>query len=127
MGTVLLLVGLSVVRGRSRARRVRRGGLSGTARVQSLRHSAVTAHRQPLVVIGASVSVPGRPLYRVTLRTAMDLIQLARLQPGNVIPVRVDPRRPKRVEIDWLAPAPPGGPWPVTALEWDTLPPADTE
>lgn len=79
-----------------------RDGTPGTAEVLSTRDTGVTINNFNFVIkIKLRVTVPGRAPYEVTIRHVLTGRHMwGTIQPGMVLPVRVDPRNPNRVAID---------------------------
>jgi len=85
-----------------------RDGIPGTATVLSTQDTGVTINDLNLVVqLRLRVTVPGRAPYEVTIRHVLSgRSAWGSIQPGMVLPVRVDPTNPNHVAVDSNA----GGP-----------------
>lgn len=102
---VLLLATGSVKVGRQRFRkRVLAEGIAGTAEIVSMAQTRIMINYQPVMRLRLTVSLPDRAPYEAQLRQLIPSVLLVRAQPGNVVAVRVDPRKPDRPVIDWNAP-----------------------
>jgi hypothetical protein len=58
---------------------------------------------QPMVEIDLTVMAPGSPPYPATVSQVVQQVNLARLQPGATLRVKVDPANPGTIWIDFLA------------------------
>ncbi|GAA1741866.1 hypothetical protein [Luedemannella helvata] len=78
-----------------------RDGSPGTARVLTVRDTGVVVNGVNLVVnLGLRVSVTGRPPYDVSVRHVLaGRSAWGSIQPGAIVPVRVDPADPTKVAI----------------------------
>lgn len=81
--------------------RILREGVSGQARILSMRETGVYVNRRPQVEFGLEVTTPTHGTYSVTQREAVPLILLGRLSSGVPLPVKVDAANPEAVLIDW--------------------------
>jgi hypothetical protein len=79
-------------------------GIDGTATVMSATQTGALVNYNPAVQLELLVTVPGGPPYPVSLQTVVQQIQLARVQPGATIPVRVARSDRSLVTIDWARP-----------------------
>ncbi len=78
-------------------------GTPGSATITSLKATGWRYNRHyPIVRFGLTVEAGG--LYPVEVKQAVDPELLARLAPGAVVAVRVDPLDRKKVVIDWRQP-----------------------
>jgi len=81
--------------------RLRRIGVSGTARVRDSREAGTSPIGDPLVEVELTVELDGRAPYDVRQRTAVPRRRLGRLQAGRSVPVLVDPQDPARLVVNW--------------------------
>lgn len=79
-------------------------GVDGTATVMSATQTGALVNYNPAVQLELLVTVPGGPPYPVSLQTVVQQIQLARVQPGATLPVRVARSDRSLVTIDWARP-----------------------
>ncbi len=78
-------------------------GTRGSATITSLKSTGWRYNRSyPIVRFGLNVEAAG--VYPVEIKQAVDPELLARLAPGTVVGVRVDPLNRKNVVIDWRQP-----------------------
>lgn len=56
---------------------------------------------QPVVELSLLVFLEGRPPYPVTVQQVVPVTQVGRLAPGTRLAVKVDPRAPETIWIDW--------------------------
>ena len=80
-------------------------GLDATATVAAVRQSGAMINYQPMVEIDLTVMAPGSPPYPATVSQVVQQVHLARLQPGAVLRVKVDPANPATIWIDFFATA----------------------
>ena len=126
-GFALLLFG---VRSRGKAKeadRLQATGISGMATIMGATQTGMYLNEQPQIELDLSVAVPGRQPYQAAHTSFIPLMLLARVQPGTVLPVKVDPQDPSNFVIDWQGGAqsmpgmpgmvvvPAGGSWPPGA------------
>jgi hypothetical protein len=81
--------------------RLRRVGLSGTARILRSRETGISPLGDPLVEVDLAVEVDGRVPYEVRQRTAVPRRRLGRLHAGRSVPVLVDPHDPQTLVVEW--------------------------
>jgi hypothetical protein len=92
------------------ADRLRTEGVPGTARLIQARDAGITMTGMgagldsPVADLDLEVTIPGSEPYRTTVRAAVPRLQVARLAPGSVLPVRVDPLDHSKLVVDWNAP-----------------------
>ena len=104
VGAILLAVGVAIVGGQRRRRRVLAEGIAGTARITSVTQTNTMINNQPVMVLRLMVNIPDRPPYEAHLRQVIPFVLLMRAQPGSVVAVKVDPNQADRPVIDWNAP-----------------------
>jgi hypothetical protein len=86
---------------RSRNPKIRGPALSGTAQVLSAQTTGTMINQSYVLRIALRVQIPDRQPYDVTVSRRIHPIQMAAIQPGNVIPVQVDAANPNVVEFDF--------------------------
>jgi hypothetical protein len=91
--------------------RLRRVGLSGTARVLRATEAGTSAAGEPVVDVELAVQVEGRPPYEVRQRAAVPRRRLGRMHAGRSVPVLVDPQDPQRLVVEWPQ-------WTRQVVEW---------
>ncbi len=100
--SVVVLIGTMIIQVvGSRPRRLR-NGVPSTATVVSARHTGVVIN-DVILVFEVELDVHpigGGPAYRAKAGTQVATFNSHLLAPGNLVRVRVDPRRPDRVAID---------------------------
>lgn len=107
-GLGLVWFGLRARRSAAEADRITSTGIAGTATVTELTQTGMTLNNQPQVEIGLLVSLPGRKPYAASLKQFVPLILLGRLSSGQPLPVKVDPKDPQAIVIDWASGVLPG-------------------
>jgi hypothetical protein len=80
-------------------------GISAAATVVALREGFGEINLQPIVEIDLTILPSGLPPYPVTVKQAMPIHQIAMMQPGAHLNVKVDPNSPATVWIDPTSPA----------------------
>jgi hypothetical protein len=74
-------------------------GMDATATVAAIRQGTGMVNYQPIMEIDLTVMPEGLPPYPVTVKQVVPQMQLAQLQPGANLNVKVDPNDPAAV---WL-------------------------
>jgi hypothetical protein len=80
-------------------------GIDATATITVVRQGAAMVNFQPVVEVDLTVLPDGLPPYPVTVKQVVPQVQLAQVQPGTNVRVKVDPDDPSSVWIDWAQPA----------------------
>jgi hypothetical protein len=87
--------------GVAEAKDLQAGGVATDAEILSLWDTGITLNQDP--VIGLKVQVrpkDGQPYEATIAKSLISRLDIPRFQPGNVIPVRFDPKNPARVALD---------------------------
>ena len=82
-----------------KARRLIQYGILGTAEIISMKETGTTMNNAPQVEFSLKVSVPGREPYTAVMKDYISLVDLAALQQGSTVDVRVDPDDPGSMMI----------------------------
>jgi hypothetical protein len=61
------------------------------------------AQEQPIYTLTFQIKLPGRPVMHARTRVGVPLDKIARLQPGDTVVLKVDPRDASTMAIDWDA------------------------
>jgi hypothetical protein len=61
------------------------------------------ANEQPIYTLTFQIKLPGRPVMHARTRAGVPLNRIANLQPGDTVVLKVDPRNPSTMAIDWDA------------------------
>lgn len=86
-------------------------GLSGTAQVLSVRDTGMTiANVNAVFAARSTVTIPGHPSYEADARVVLPRNMWGAVQPGAIVPVKVDPKDLSRVVADLAAIPPTTGP-----------------
>jgi hypothetical protein len=80
-------------------------GIDATATVTAVRQQGGMVNFQPMVELDLTVMAPGNPPYPLTVTQVVPQTQLALLQPGASLKVKVDQSDPSAVWIDFAASA----------------------
>ena len=80
-------------------------GIEATATVTAVRQGGGMVNYQPMVEIDLTVMAPGSPPYPLTVEQVVPQTQLAMLQPGASLKVKVDPNDSSAVWIDFAGSA----------------------
>jgi hypothetical protein len=79
-------------------------GVAGKGTVlESAFVNEMDAENQPVYMLTFQIEVPGRPPVHGRARTGVPLERIARLQPGDIVALKVDPHNPASMAIDWDA------------------------
>jgi hypothetical protein len=101
VGLIMLIVGWIMVARAQSAARLLRNGDAARARVVEAVKTGRPVNGQPSLRITLLIDLPGHSTYAATTRTVVPTVMLGRVQPGTIVAVRVDPRDPQRVVLDW--------------------------
>ncbi len=87
--------------GMSEAKDLQRVGTPALAEIQTIGETGLTVNDDPVITLDVEVRPADRPPYRATIkRLLVSRLEIPQFQPGNVIPVRFDPKDPSRVSFD---------------------------
>jgi hypothetical protein len=75
-------------------------GVDASAAIVAVRDAGAQVNMQPMCEIDLTVMPDGLPPYPVTVKQIVPMAQLAALQPGKTVNVKVDPNNPATVFID---------------------------
>jgi hypothetical protein len=70
------------------------------AQVMQIRETGTSLNNQPEIVLALTVQRQGQPPYQAQAQTFISQLHFPRIQPGSIVPVRVDPGNPLRVTLD---------------------------
>jgi hypothetical protein len=79
--------------------------VAAQVQVVSVTPTAGSVNGSPLVDVGVTVLVSGRPPVPAFASVMVPVTGLHRLQPGATLPAWVDPADPTAFAIDWMSPA----------------------
>jgi hypothetical protein len=77
--------------GSADAQRLMMTGTVATGIIKAVRDTGTLVNNSPMVEFDLDVTVPGQPPYPVTHRQIVNQLQIPSIQPGNPVPLRVDP------------------------------------
>lgn len=103
LAMILALSGCAVIdrmSGVAEARDLQAHGESATAKILQIWDTGMTVNDDPVVGFLLEVRRADRPIYEAKTKLRISRLDIARIQPGTVVPVRVDPRNPTRVALD---------------------------
>jgi hypothetical protein len=87
--------------GMQEAAALQASGLAATAQVLSVWDTGTTINENPVIGLVVQVRPENREPYEATIKkSVVSRLDLAKFQPGMIIPVRVDPKDPSRVAVD---------------------------
>ena len=95
----MLLVWSVIGRFNRKARHLLENGVRGTAEVLSMKETGTTLNNAPQVEFRLKVSIPGRETYEAVMKDYISMVELAALQTGSTVDVRVDPEEPGTMMI----------------------------
>jgi hypothetical protein len=72
----------------------------GQAQVLAARDTGMRVDFNPTLELDLIVHLPGQPPYPVSTRSTVSQVQLALVQPGSAVRVRVNPATPQVVHLD---------------------------
>jgi len=94
-GTIDRLTGVSA------ARELHASGVAAEAEVLSLWDTGITLNHDPVIGLKVEVRPADRPPYQATIeKSLVSRLDVPLFQPGQLIPVRFDPKNPARVALD---------------------------
>ncbi|GAB2841023.1 hypothetical protein GCM10022221_45420 [Actinocorallia aurea] len=76
-------------------------GVPATGMITAVHDTGTRLNGQPMVSLELLVTALSRPPYPVTVQSVVPLTGLARLNPGQELPIRVDPVQPQTVAVLW--------------------------
>jgi len=79
-------------------------GTPGTATIKKLTDTGTLVNFNPQVILDLDVAIEGKAPYGAQLTTAVPQMQVALVQPGAKVGVKVDPSDPSSIAIDWTRP-----------------------
>jgi len=103
LAMILVLSGCAVIdrmSGVAEARDLQAHGESATAKILQIWDTGMTVNDDPVVEFLLEVRRADQPTYEAKTKLRISRLDIARIQPGTVLPVRVDPRDPTRVALD---------------------------
>ncbi|MCW7540756.1 DUF3592 domain-containing protein [Aquabacterium sp. A7-Y] len=88
-----------------RDEQLRRHGVAATGRVISVNQTGSWSGNNPEVALALEVARPGEPPYPHTLTLVVAVVHTPAVQPGQVLRLKIDPKRRDRLVIDepWAA------------------------
>jgi hypothetical protein len=101
VGAAVIVIGLLVGRGAAATDQILAAGIAGTASITGVTQTGMYLNDQPRIKMGLLVQLPGQAPYPAEHSEFVPLILLARVQPGAMLPVRVDSTDPQKIAIDW--------------------------
>lgn len=88
------------------SKELRANGVSAPAEIQEIWDTGWTVNHDPVIGMKVRVQPAGLPAFEATIaKTLVSRIGLYQFEPGNVIPVRFDPRDPTVIAVDFEPPA----------------------
>ncbi len=100
-GLACLLVGVFLMKGAARRRRLLTSGVPGQAQILGLNQTSMYVNNQPVVEMQLRITTATRAPYVVSRRETVPLLMLSRLTSGQPLPVMVNPAQPDDLLIVW--------------------------
>jgi hypothetical protein len=103
LAMILALTGCAVIdrmSGVADARDLQAHGESATAKILRIWDTGMTVNEDPVVGFLLEVRRADRPVYEARTKLRISRLDISQIQPGSVVPVRVDPRDPTHVALD---------------------------
>lgn len=100
---LLILGGCSIVdtfSGLGQARELQQRGEAATAKVLEIWDTGTTINQDPVVGFLLEVRREGREPYQARTKLIISRLQTGLIQPGAILPARVDPNDSSRVSLD---------------------------
>lgn len=101
VGGALAIIGFVINRGASSTDQVLAAGVAGMATITGVTQTGMYLNEQPRIKMDLLVQLPGQAPYAAEHTEFVPLILLSRVQPGAMLPVKVDPAQPQKVVVDW--------------------------
>jgi hypothetical protein len=103
LSVALMLSSCSIIgrmSGVSQARELQVTGEQATATILQIWDTGITVNNDPVVGFVLEVRRSGQPAYQAKTKLLISRLDIPRVQPGAIVPVRVDLRDPSRVALD---------------------------
>ena len=82
------------------ASRIRQIGVPATAQILQLADTGTTINDNPQVMLTMNVQSPQFGAYQVQTTAIISRLAIPRVQPGAMVPVKIDPTNPRNVALD---------------------------
>jgi hypothetical protein len=99
-GFVMLAVSMPLRAAAKRAQRLRLHGVRASGRVLGIQGTGVSINHVPQVMVHLQVEAQGIAPYQAAAKLLLNPMAQAQLQPGAVVPLRVDPQNPQDLIIE---------------------------
>jgi PDZ domain-containing protein len=87
------------------SKHLRKNGVPGTAEILKMWDTGWTVNENPVIGMKVRVQSADRPEFEATIKkTPISRLATSQFQPGNVVPVRFDPRDLTQIAVDFAAP-----------------------
>ncbi|MCP4657743.1 MAG: hypothetical protein GY856_20235 [bacterium] len=86
--------------GEDEAQEIRAVGVSAQAKVLEIWDTGVTVNENPVVGFRLEVYPQDGPPYEAETKALISRLDIPRIQPGAMLPVKFDPEDPQRVALD---------------------------
>lgn len=100
IGTIAFVL-RAITRGARIKAKLKQTGVPGQATLIQANTTGTRVNNQPLIELILNIEAQGLQPFRASHREVMGHASLARLQPGMVIPVLIDPKDPATFALDW--------------------------
>jgi hypothetical protein len=99
-GLVIAAAAFALSRGEARIRALQKTGTSATALVLDAEQTGSWVGNNPVMKIVLEVNMNGNAPVTVTVSRTVPVSAAAAIQPGAIVKVRLDPKRPHRLVFD---------------------------
>jgi len=82
------------------ANQLRMTGISSVAQVVGVQPTGTMINMMPVIILTLQVTSPSGSAYPVTIQAPVHQVHMPRIQPGQNVPVRIDPNNPAFVVLD---------------------------
>src|SRR5262245_24407913 len=87
------------------SKELRQDGIPATAEILEMWDTGWTISESPVIGLKVRVMPADRPAFEAKIpKTTISRLAASQFQPGNVVPVRFDPKDPAKVAVDFHAP-----------------------
>jgi hypothetical protein len=99
-GLILLAVALPMRKAERKAARIRLHGVRANGRIANLAPTGMLINHVPQMKIDLLVEMEGKAPYQASTKMLVPQHALAQIQPGAVLPLRVDPDNPMELIVE---------------------------
>ncbi len=99
VGAILWFTLRPLLQNAQQRRAILQSGIPATAAILQLAETGMFVNHQPQVRIALQVNPPNGAPYQTEVTMVISPLQIPRVQPGLVVPVKIDPQDPAKVAL----------------------------